>query len=659
MQRDSHDSTAGATDTGNTSMRIAWLEAEIRRHNALYWDRQAPEISDTDYDKLVRQLRSLAPSSLVLTELGEKPAEPGREVRHTEPMLSLDKCYEASELRAWSDSFEGSVVAMPKYDGIACTLHYNSQGHLRVAATRGDGFVGEDITANAFEIRDIPRAITSARALEVRGEIYMRLSVFEKYKKEGMANPRNLAAGAIKLKDSKKSAAYDLSFAAYDLLSGEESSQSERLQTLERLGFPKIDAFVLDRHDVAKGFETFAALRPSLDYEIDGVVFKANSLREQRRLGQTAHHPRYAIAYKFQGESGVSTLLDVEWSVARTGAITPVALVDPVVLSGVTVSRASLHNAAFIAKLGLSRMAKVELVRRGGVIPNVERVVEPGAEAIALPEHCPSCGGPIERKRDFLYCTKPNTCRKAVIGQLAHYAATLDILGFGDNVLEHAYDSGLLREPADFYRLTWEQLATRERSGEKSAKKLIAQIDKKRSIPLATFLRALGLPELGKHVSSILAAQYRTLDRVLEATREQLQATHGIGDTIAASVVDGLRDARPLIDALRKVVTVEPEAADDGSTNGPLSGMSFVFTGKMQEMSRSEAEKRVRALGGSVLSSVSKTLSYLVVGADKSGPMSAKEKAATKAIEEGAPLRILSESELLALIDASKNATGT
>jgi DNA ligase (NAD+) len=256
----------------------------------------------------------------------------------------------------------------------------------------------------------------------------------------------------------------------------------------------------------------------------------------------------------------------------------------------------------------------------------------------------------VERERDFLYCTNPRGCRRALIGQLAHFASALDMLGFGDVMLELAYDAGILRQPADFYTLTWQALAKLERTGEKTAKKLCAEVDKKRTVPLVTFLRSLGLPELGKHVSAILASRYRTIEAVQAATVEELAATHSIGDTIAATVVHGLVDAAPAIAELRKHVTVEPEAAPGGAAEGPLTGKSFVFTGKMVTFSRSEGEKRVRALGGAVLSGVNKTLTYLVVGADKSGPKSTKEKAAEKVIGEGAPLKVISEEELLAML---------
>jgi DNA ligase (NAD+) len=403
------------------------------------------------------------------------------------------------------------------------------------------------------------------------------------------------------------------------------------------------------------GVTRFTGLRPKLDYEIDGVVFKVDELKEQRRLGQTAHHPRFALAYKFQGDAGVSTLRDVEWSVARTGAITPVAIVEPVTLSGVTVTRASLHNVGFIAKLGLTRGAKVTLVRRGGVIPNVENVSVAGDAPVVIAEVCPGCGSPVVRKKDFLFCTAPRTCRGAILGQLGHFVATIDARGFGEAILEQAYDAGLVRTPADFYALKWEDLERLERCGEKLAKKLVAEIDAKRSLDLATFLRALGVSELGKNVSSILASRYRTLPAVLAATEEELAATHGIGETIARNVVSGLAEARATIDALLEQVTVARGSDEtEGVHGGPLSGQSFVFTGKMLAFSRSEGEKRVRALGGAVLSGVTAGLTYLVVGGDKTGPKSAKEKAAEKLIAKGAPLRLLSETELLEALEAAR-----
>ncbi|MCC6807223.1 MAG: NAD-dependent DNA ligase LigA [Deltaproteobacteria bacterium] len=625
---------------------ITALEAEIRRHNALYWDEQKPEIDDYAYDALVNRLKALAPDSPVLMELGPS-RHFGEERKHKEPMLSLDKCYTDEELADWAGDVAGKIVAMPKLDGIAGAIHYGDDGKLAVAATRGDGFTGDDITQNVLEISDIPRQIDGG-PLEVRGEIYMRLSVFERYKQEGMANPRNLTAGAIKQKDRRKSAAYALSFFAYDLLGSDSETLAEALERLHELGFAKMPHRLLEKDALRDAFADYSKLRPSLDYEIDGVVFKANELKEQRRLGLTSHHPRYAIAYKFQGDTGLSTLREVEWSVARTGAITPVAIVDPVALSGVTVTRASLHNVAYIDKLGLTLNCKLTIVRRGGVIPNVEHVTEAGDAPVVIPERCPSCGKATVRERDFLFCSKPSECKWAILGQLVHFASVIDLRGFGEAVLEQLYDRGLVRDAADLYTLKEAYIEALDRSGEKLAKKLIAELDKKRTLDLATFLRALGLPDLGKHVSQILADRYRALDAVLAVDEAELAATHGIGEIIAKNVVDGLAAAKPLIARLKKHVTF---AADSGPVEGPLSGKSFVFTGKMVAFARSEGEKRVRQRGGAVLSSVTKALTYLVVGANKEGGPSTKQKAADKLISQGAPIRVLSEAELLAMLE--------
>jgi len=661
------------SETAKNAEAIAKLEAEIRHHNHLYWDSHAPELSDYDYDALVNRLKRLAPDSPVLSEMGPSAKEAGTaerfgaEFRHKERMLSLDKCYAPEDLASWAKTFEGTVVVTPKFDGIACSLHYGKDGKLAVAATRGDGEVGDDITANALEIKDIPSRVHTdgmglangaSTELEVRGEIYMKLSVFRRYQAEGKSNPRNLTAGAIKQKDAKKSAAYGLSFAAYDVIGADDSTQEHELQRLVRMGFSKVDYLVLPREEVFKGYEEFARLRPTLDYEIDGVVFKVNDVKEQRRLGQTAHHPRHSLAYKFQGDSGLSTLRTVEWSVARTGAITPVAIVDPVALSGVSVSRASLHNVAFIAKLGLTIGAKVTLVRRGGVIPNVEGVVEAGTEPVEIPDECPSCGSPVERERDFLYCTTPRACPAAVIGQLSHFAATFNMLGFGDSILEQCFDRKLLRTPADFFTLTVKDIAGLERSGDKIAKKLVAEVDKKRTIDLATFLRALGVAELGKHVSTLLAERYRTLDAVLGVTEEELAGTHGVGDTIAHAVVSGLVEARPAIDALRKHVTVTEARTELAATDKPFSGKSFVFTGKLLTLARSEAEQRVRAHGGAVLSGVTKAVGYLVLGQEKDGAKSTKQKAAEKLLAAGEPIKILSEDDLIALLAGADTGGG-
>ena len=633
------------------ALSVSELEALVLRHNQLYWDRNSPEIPDTEYDRLVLRLKELSPSSPVLSAMGPS-AVFGSEVRHARPMLSLDKCYTDEDLAKWGRDFTGDVVVMPKFDGCACSILYDNRGRLVRAATRGDGTSGEDITANVLRILDVPKRIPTDRAIEIRGEVYMKLSVFEKFRAEGHANPRNLAAGAIKQKDPEKSAAYGLSFAAYDALGTDLVQHRDILNYLAGAGFPRVDARVVSRSNLRSGYDWLSTTRPSLDYEIDGVVFRADSVAEQNRLGANSHHPRYSLAYKFQGDSGVSILRDVEWSVSRTGAITPVAIVDPVSLSGASVSRASLHNAGFIRKLGISYGAEVEMMRRGGVIPNVERVVKAGKSPVDPPPFCPSCGAPSREEADFLLCSLPSSCKAAVIGTLSHFATTLDMLGFGDVILEQAYDAEVLRSPVDFYTLKVEHLSGLGRCGEKTARKLVGEVDRKRTLDLATFLRSLGIPELGRHVSKILSDRYGDLDAVLAVSVGELEGIPSIGTGIATSVVRGLGEAYDLIRALRGHVTFSSPAPEKpvAAPGGVLAGFSFVFTGKLVSMGRSAAEDLVRQHGGAPLDSVSKALTHLVVGDDKSGPKSSKEKAAEKLLAAGAPLKVVSETEFLAMI---------
>jgi len=351
------------------------LESEVREHNRLYFEINAPVISDYEFDELVEELKKRRPKSLALTELVGDGGSGGRKIKHERPMLSLDKCYDEETINSWVAKFEGDVVVSPKIDGCAVSIRYGSDGNLLFASTRGDGDEGEDITENVKRIKSIPSS--ASENVEVRGEVFMPLSVFKRYSAE-FANPRNLAAGAIKQKDPAKTAEYDLSFLAYDIIGIDLSTEGEKFEMLEGLGFKNVDWRLVSRTDLQLPFDEILKKRGEYDFETDGVVYKANVLSEQVRLGATAHHPRYAMAYKFQGDSGSTTLLDVEWSVSRTGAITPVAIVEPVHLSGAKVRRASLHNLAILNSLNITLGAKVLMMRRGGVIPHVESVLSSG-----------------------------------------------------------------------------------------------------------------------------------------------------------------------------------------------------------------------------------------------------------------------------------------
>ena len=624
-------------------LTVKELEEEVRKHNALYFVKHAPEISDAEFDQLVKELKKRKPDSLVLKEIGSDISKASKTVIHEVPMLSLDKCYSEKEIKNWLDKFEGNVLASPKIDGCAVALRYGVDGRLAIAATRGSGTEGEVITANVKYISDIPQKI-KLNNVEVRGEIYMPLSIFKKFRST-FANPRNLAAGAIKQKDPKKTGEYCLSFFAYDLLHSDAKTEQEKRKLLTREKFPEVDARLISKNEIQKVFNDYFEKRDRWDYETDGVVYKVDSVAEQVRLGATAHHPRYAIAYKFQGDFGETILRDVFWSVSRTGTITPVGIVDPVVLSGATVTRVSLHNFGLMKKMGVTVPAKVLMVRRGGVIPNLEKVIEGKGKPVVAPKHCPSCGSSVELRDDFLFCSNPKKCSVSKVGELDHFVKVVGIDCFGKKLLKQLYDRKIVEDPSDFYTLKTEDLLPLERMGETLATKLVENIRGKKELPLEIFLRALGIPELGKNVAKILS-RFETLEKVLKVTREELTAIHGIGDKIAEMVVEGLKDKRVLIDALLKQVKVQKGVAK--KEGGPLAGKSFLFTGSLLAMERSKAQSLVEEKGGIATSGVSKNLDYLVVGDGGGG--GSKLNKVKELQQEGATTRILSEKEFIKMV---------
>lgn len=631
-------------------MDVKVLEKEIEHHNALYFEKNKPEISDYDFDQLVERLKTLNPDSALLTDIpSDYSKKDFKKVAHLSEMLSLDKCYKEEDLQDWAAKFEGDVLVSPKIDGLAVELRYDDKGNFLLAATRGDGRVGEDISVNVKMIEDIPSKISQGPA-EIRGEIYMRLSVFEKYK-EAFANPRNLAAGAVKQKDARKTRDYQLSFFGYDILGLPLTSEAEKFKLLRSFKIPTVETKLVPKAAMQEAYDYFLEKRNEHDYETDGVVFKANLVSEQERLGLTAHHPRYSIAYKFQGDSNVTTLKDVDWSVARTRVITPVGIVEPVQLSGASVTHVSLHNVGLMQKLGLRKGAKVLMMRRGGVIPNLESVVEAGRGAkIEIPAKCPSCEAATEMKDDFLYCSNKEGCRQAKMQELEHFMKVIECDGFGAKLIEKLYDQGFVQDPADFYDLKVEDLLELERMGEILAKKLVANIQAKRQLPLDVFLRSLGIRELAKHSSKILLKEFGHLEKIRQVSEEDLAAIHTIGPVIAREVVAGLKKNKKLIDKLLKRVEVsEAEVAP----RGKLSGQSYLFTGTLASMDRKEAEKKVEALGGEVASGVSKDLTYLVIGSEgyKNRDKGNKWLKAEKLVEKGAALKIISEEDFLKIVN--------
>ncbi len=644
------------------------LEREIRHHNRLYWIDNAPEISDEEYDRLVRELERLAPDSPVLAEIAAGAAttdELGDSVRHEQPMLSLDKCYTEEVLGRWAQNFEGPIVTSPKIDGVAVSLIFGGRGHLLRAATRGDGRQGEDITANARALLPIPGRIdlkklglspSAARvnAVEIRGEVFLTLSEFERFKNVA-ASPRNLAAGTLKRKHPSADLPR-LSFFAYDLLGSPAKSEWDKLALLGELGVQPVQARLIGRDELQDSYLEWVARRPTLDFELDGVVYKCDSLDEQARLGSTAHHPRYAIAYKFQGDTGESQLADVEWGVSRTGAITPVAVVTPpVLLSGAMIKRCSLHNLGIVRKLSLSLGDTVVVTRRGGVIPHIEESRGGGTIPVIPPRECPSCAGPVVVREDLLLCAQPADCRGARLGTLEHYVSTIRLEGFGPKVLAQLHDRGMVKEPADLYKLSAAKLASLDLVGDVLARKLTHRIRERRHLTLPVFLQALGIPVLGKSMAEQLALKYRSL-RALRALSEEDLIGPGLRETTARQLVEGLARQGKRIDALLEYVTVEEREHDDGAVGGPLSGKSVLFTGKLMTLSRTEAQERVSQAGGENASGVSKNLDILVIGDGDSSlrgahAKSSKQRKAERYLKEGHPIEIITERELLERIE--------
>lgn len=638
------------------------LEQEVEKHHRLYWEEDAAEIDDALYDLLVERLRELRPNAAILQDLGAEEIEQSLRITHERPMLSLNKCYTEEELKRWFTRFEGQAVVSPKIDGVAMSVRYDNDGKLQLAATRGDGVEGERITENARRVIGVPESIPTG-PLEVRGEAYLPLDIFRKKWAQDFANPRNLAAGALKQKDPDKTGAYGVHFLAYEVIGlDDQPDEAKRFDAIAEMGFHAVPYILANGDEGQQAFEHFANDRDNLNYEIDGVVFRVNDTAQHEEMGRTAHHPRYAIAYKIQGESGTSVLRAIEWSISRTGKINPVGIIDAVSLSGVTVKRVSLHNLHIMRELGEGEFpklgAKVLVTRRGGVIPHLEAIIEDGDEVIEIPSTCPSCGAPTREEDDFLVADHDIDCVTAALKRLEHFSAVTDIRGLGPKVLAQLFEAQLVREPGDIYLLTKEEICTLERTGEKSAQNLLDAIDARKTLRPATLLAALGIPSLGRQVALALEEEFhQKWDELLQADVARLTAIEGIGEVIAEHISEGLEHLAPIIEHLLLHVTLTWPEPQKTIENSPLQDVGVVFTGAMQHMKRKDAQALVRRLGGKTPSAVSGAVRYLVLG-DKdfdefaAGKLTSKAKAAKKLQDQGADIEIISESDFLKLVDA-------
>jgi len=654
------------------------LREEILRHEELYYVRDAPEITDAEYDALVARLRALeeehpefaAPDSPTM-RVGGRPAEGFEEYVHRRPMLSLDNSYNIEDLRAFdercrrlADGRPLEYVAELKIDGLSMSLHYDG-GVLARGVTRGDGRRGEDVTQNARTIRTVPLRLKKTLGggdLEVRGEAYLSRKAFERINAEReqsdeakFANPRNAAAGTIRQLDPKVVARRRLDLFAYDVLAGDRKpfpTHWEALDWLEAAGFtvnPKRRRCgTID--EVIDFCEKLEAERDRLEYEIDGVVVKVNSSALQDEFGSTAKAPRWAIAYKYPARQATTQVKDIIVQVGRTGAITPVAILEPVQLAGSVVSRATLHNEDEIKRLGVRVGDWVNIEKSGEVIPKVLSVVQSrrtGDERpFRAPKKCPVCGGVISRPEGEVVsrCVAAD-CPAQLKARLLHYASrrAMRIEGLGDALAEQFVQKKMVRDVADLYRLKLEDVAGLERMAEKSAANLLAQIGASRERDLPHLVFGLGIRHVGERTAGILARSFGSLERLAAATVEEIDAIHEIGLTVAESVRDWFDDKgnQELCRRLREEAGVRTELDGGGAAGGEFAGKQFVLTGRLETLTRDEARALIESRGGRVTSSVSKKTDYVVAGEEAGSKLDKARELKLNVIDEAELKKLL------------------
>jgi DNA ligase (NAD+) len=657
----------------NKLSEIEKLRDEIRRHDELYYVGNAPEISDREYDQLMENLQKLEEANPELItfdsptqRVGGRPAEGFPEVVHTRQMLSLDNSYNIDELRAFDDRCqrlaEGrklEYVAELKIDGLSLSLQYED-GLLMRGVTRGDGRIGEDVTQNARTIRSVPLRLKSQAkridALEVLGDVFIPRDVFVRTNSEReelceprYMNPRNAAAGAIRQLDPKLVARRKLDMFAYDLLVNVRKpfpTHWEALDWLDAAGFRvnphrKLCETIDEVIDFANEKE---ALRDELGYEIDGLVVKVNSTALQDEFGATSKAPRWAIAYKYPARQASTKVLDIFVSVGRTGAITPVAILEPVLLAGTTVSRATLHNEDEIKRLGLKKYDWVMIEKSGDIIPKVLSVVTSKRtgeeEEFTLPENCPVCGGLISRPEGEVVarCVAAD-CTAQLMGRLLHFASrrAMRIEGLGDVLAEQLVAANLVKDVGDLYSLTLDQVADLPRMAKKSASNLLAQIEASKTRDLSNLIYALGIRHVGERTAGILAHELGSLEKLMEASVEELDAIPEIGLTVAESVRDWFDDEgnRALCDRLRAAgIRTESERRSSAQVDERFAGKQFVLTGTLTSFTRDEARALIEARGGRVNSSVSKKTDYVVAGEAAGSKLDKAESLGVAVIEE-------------------------
>ncbi|HEY9870053.1 MAG TPA: NAD-dependent DNA ligase LigA [Candidatus Obscuribacterales bacterium] len=665
--------------------RIDELRREVEHHNFCYYVLDRPEISDAEYDELFRELARLEEAfpDLVTPDsptqkVGAAPSTDFKPVKHRTPLMSLSNAMSFDELERWEERLlrtldwasaeKLSYVCELKIDGLSIALTYE-KGRFVQGATRGNGEVGEDVTHNLRTIPNLPQQLKPLEhgkvpeLLEVRGEVYMPVSSFQSLNAElaeagkpTFANPRNAASGSVRQKDPRVTAHRKLSLWAYFAYC-DPPLAATHWQTLERmaeLGFP-VDphrrlAKKLD--DVKEFCNYWGPRRFDLDYQTDGVVVKVDDRSLWDGLGATAHSPRWAIAFKYPPEEAETRVEDVLFDVGRTGAVTPVARLTPVKLAGTTVKRASLHNAEQIKRLDV-RIGDTVVVRKAGeIIPEVLCVKlekrRPGSQPLEYPKQCPYCSTPLERFGTEVALRCPNTygCPAQGRRRLEHWVGrdAMDIDGMGEALIKQLLDAGLVKDPADIYSLSEEKLLRLERMGKKSAQNVLSAIESSRSRPLANLIFALGIRHVGASAAELLADRFGSLDALAAASAEELEQVEGIGPTIAEQVVEFFNhpENQALIKRLKKAgITMAEQRQAAPSLPQTLAGKTFVLTGTLASMERSEAEKLIKARGGKAASSVSKKTDYVIVGANPGSKLARAQELGIKIVDEGEFLRLI------------------
>ncbi len=666
----------------SAAARVRELRTQINHHNYRYHVLDDPEISDAEYDRLLNELKALEAQypDLITPDsptqrVGATPVGELDEVVHTTPMLSLDNAFAEEDLLAFDrrvrerldDIEQVEYSAEPKLDGLAVSFRYEG-GRLVLAATRGDGMRGENVTHNVRTIKSVPIELRGKppAVLEVRGEVFMPIAGFKAMNERALAkgektfvNPRNAAAGSLRQLDPRLAAMrpFDVFFYSVGETQGWKlpPRHSEALEQLKEWGL-KISPLL----KIVKGVEgcleyyhDIGKRRSSLPYEIDGVVYKVNRFAQQRELGFVARAPRWAIAHKFPAHEENTVVRGVEFQVGRTGALTPVARLEPVFVGGVTVSNATLHNMDEVQRKDVRIGDTVVIRRAGDVIPEVVKVIverrPPTARIVELPAKCPVCGSDVEREEGeaVARCTGGLFCAAQRKESLRHFAGrrALDIDGLGSKIIDQLVESELVHTPADLYELKLEQLMNLERMGEKSAAKLIEALERSKQTTLPRFLYALGIRDVGEATAAALAEHFCVLDAIEQASEEQIQEVPDIGPVVAAHVFHFFQqpeNRKVIEDLCRHGVKWPPIKRKQSRGEGPLSGKTFVLTGTLDGMSRDEAGDRITALGGKVSGSVSKKTSYVVAGADPGSKLKKAQELGVEVLDEEGLQKLLS-----------------